>query len=293
MQFKQFLDEVTLIKHPERGIEIRPSGGLGSWTIDRLVKDTANQLNELSKKISNGDFSGAEYIIFKNPAFKAKLSALAAYDKFKTKQGKRPVAQDKEIDLGESEMKYKALAMAKELHTALAELTFIEMLSVMDPKNPAKKEVQELETMINKLTTNVGDFIQKHITSVADASTSDVNELPDEEEEAEDKTKPKSPPKAKEDKMKNVKDKKEEIKESFRTILEESCSTINPAGEKPFRQSMDAPKKKYPAIGTLAWEKLPKWKQEELLVKRGHKKKMLQENKMSTFKEELSKNLKN
>jgi len=239
MQFKHYLTEATLFNHPERGIEIRPDGGMGSWTIDRLVKDTIKQLDELTKKVNNGDFSTAEYILFKNGAFKAKISALVSYDKFKIKQGKRPIAKGKEIDLGESnlgesEMKYQALAMAKELHTALAELTFIEMLSVMDPNNPAKKEVQELETMINKLTTDVGEFIQKYIPDVADAETADVDELPD-EEDAEDKLKPKAQkdtPKhkdkkddsdeSKEDKMKNVKDKKKELKESFRLFLIEA-----------------------------------------------------------------------
>lgn len=229
MQFKNYLNEATLVNHPDRGIEIRPSGGLGSWAIERLVKDVVEQLHQLAQKVKNEDFAGAEHILFKSGTFKAKLSALARYDEFKTKNGKRKIAQGKEIDLGEgiseSEMKYQALSMAKELHSALAALTFIEMLSVMDPKNPAKKEVQELETMINQLTTNVGEFIQKYIPDVADAETGEVDELPDEEsdedEDLKDKIKPKAIPKpkeklksqddsdeSKEDKMNKVKDKK-------------------------------------------------------------------------------------
>jgi hypothetical protein len=56
------------------------------------------------------------------------------------------------------------------------------------------------------------------------------------------------------------------------TVEEGSMTTKHPTGEKPFTPSMDAPKKKYPAIGTLAWEKLPKNKQAELLAARGHTK---------------------
>lgn len=85
-------------------------------------------------------------------------------------------------NLFESKMKYQALTIAKEVHEQLAALTFIEMLSVMDPANPAKKEVQELETRLNELTTEVGTFIQKYIPDVADANTDDIDELPDEEE---------------------------------------------------------------------------------------------------------------
>lgn len=63
-------------------------------------------------------------------------------------------------------MKYQVLAIAKEVHTRLAELSFIEMLSIMSEDNPAKVEVQDLETKLNQLTTEVGFFIQKHIPHV-------------------------------------------------------------------------------------------------------------------------------
>lgn len=82
----------------------------------------------------------------------------------------------KQSTLLESEMKFQALSMAKEIHTALASITFIEMLSVMSGDNPAKKEVQELETALNLLTTEVGEFIQKYIPDVADADAGDTEE---------------------------------------------------------------------------------------------------------------------
>lgn len=66
----------------------------------------------------------------------------------------------------EGDMKYQVLAIAKEVHTRLAELSFIEMLSIMNEDNPAKVEVQDLETKLNQLTTEVGFFIQKHIPNV-------------------------------------------------------------------------------------------------------------------------------
>lgn len=92
--------------------------------------------------------------------------------------------------INENQMKYEALSIAKNLHTSLAELTFIEMLSVMDPSNPAKKEVQELETQLNKLTTDVGTLIQKYIPDVSDVEAGDVSDVP--EEDKEDSKSPKS-----------------------------------------------------------------------------------------------------
>ena len=94
--------------------------------------------------------------------------------------------QENAKDISESEMKYHALSMAKEIHTNLAKITFIEMLSVMDPSNPAKKEIQSLETELNDLTTKVGNFIQKYIPDVADAEAGDTNEYKDDEEIAEE-----------------------------------------------------------------------------------------------------------
>lgn len=126
----------------------------------------------------------------------------------------------------EGEMKFQALGMAKELHNKLAGLTFIDMLAVMSPDNPAKKEVQSLETAINALTGEVGDFIQKYIPDVADADVGDTEEYaePEGEEEPEEEPaeEPKEEPKkdakpATTDKAKNkkIKDNEEEIKESL------------------------------------------------------------------------------
>lgn len=68
-----------------------------------------------------------------------------------------------------TEMKFEALSKAKQIHTELAKITFIEMMSLMNPDNPAKKEVQNLETELNVLTTKVGEFIQKYIPDIQNA----------------------------------------------------------------------------------------------------------------------------
>jgi hypothetical protein len=91
--------------------------------------------------------------------------------------------------LSEGEMKFQALGIAKELHNKLAQLTFIDMLAVMSSDNPAKKEVQELETKVNALTTEVGAFIQKYIPDVADAEIGDLEDEEDEDDEDEEEEK--------------------------------------------------------------------------------------------------------
>lgn len=98
----------------------------------------------------------------------------------------------------QASMKYQALAMAKEVHSNLAELSFVEMMGVMSPDNPAKKEVQELEKQLNELTRQVGDFVIKYMPDVAAAEPGDTDEMPPEDEEGAEPQKPQKPNKDKE-----------------------------------------------------------------------------------------------
>lgn len=123
----------------------------------------------------------------------------------------------------ESEMKFQALGMAKELHNKLAGLTFIDMLAVMSPDNPAKKEVQDLETAINALTSEVGEFIQKYIPDVADADVGDTEEYAKPEEpEEEPKEEPKEEPEEPEEEPKEEpsKEQKKKIKDNEKEVTE-------------------------------------------------------------------------
>lgn len=93
----------------------------------------------------------------------------------------------------QASMKYQALAMAKEVHSNLAELSFVEMMGVMSPDNPAKKEVQELEKQLNELTRQVGDFVIKYMPDVAAAEPGDTDEMPPKDKEDEEGEEPQQP----------------------------------------------------------------------------------------------------
>ena len=138
-------------------------------------------------------------------------------------------------NINEGDMKFQALAMAKELHTQLGALTFIDMLAVMNPDNPAKKEVQELETKINELTTEVGAFIQKYIPDVADADVGDLEDEPPEDDDEEEKPKKvkKAVEKPKADKPMKREDPPEEepVKETTETTEKTSFTNFLNEGE--------------------------------------------------------------
>jgi uncharacterized membrane protein YukC len=93
---------------------------------------------------------------------------------------------EKEPEINENKMKFEALSIAKDIHGNLANITFLDMIAVMNPDNPAKKEVQELEKKLNDLTGEVGEFIQKYIPDVQDAEVGDEREDSEEEPEEEE-----------------------------------------------------------------------------------------------------------
>jgi len=97
------VDEATLVNDPERGIEIRPTGGLGSWTEETLKSSLVKEFLEIANMLKVGNYRGVEYNLYKGGAMQSKVQALARLEDFNTKQGRRPIARGREIDIGESD----------------------------------------------------------------------------------------------------------------------------------------------------------------------------------------------
>lgn len=98
----QPVDEgAVLINDPERGIEIRPAGGMGTWNEQSLVSSLARQFADIVNMLKGGSYSNIEYVLYRGGAMQAKIDALSKLEKFKQRQGRRPIARGREIDLGE------------------------------------------------------------------------------------------------------------------------------------------------------------------------------------------------
>jgi hypothetical protein len=93
--------EATLINDPEQGIEIRPDGGFGTWNESTLVSSLARQLSDLAENIKNKNYRNVEYLLYKGGAIESKVRSLSRLQDFMEKQGRRPIAKNKEIDIGE------------------------------------------------------------------------------------------------------------------------------------------------------------------------------------------------
>ena len=100
MKFRDIIEEATLVNDAERGLQIRPSGGMGSWSEDGLRKSIEKDLADIAFKIKGKGTKMAETIL-NGAAFQSKIKALAQFEEYMSKKGKKPIAQDKEIKIGE------------------------------------------------------------------------------------------------------------------------------------------------------------------------------------------------
>lgn len=96
------VDEATLVNDPDQGELIRPTGGLGTWNEDTLKSSLAKQFAEIIGMLKSGNYRGVEHLLYKAGAMQSKVQALARLEDFRQKQGRRPVARGREIDIGEN-----------------------------------------------------------------------------------------------------------------------------------------------------------------------------------------------
>lgn len=100
------VNEAVLVNDPEKGILIRPSGGMGTWNEEMLVSSLAAQLTDIVQFLKAQDYHNVEYVLYTAGPIKAKIQALARLQEFREKQGKRPIARGREIDIGENRIDY-------------------------------------------------------------------------------------------------------------------------------------------------------------------------------------------
>jgi hypothetical protein len=81
------VDEATLVNDPERGVEIRPTGGLGSYSEDTLKASLVKQLMDIAGMLKSGNYRGVEHVLYKGGAVQSKIQALARLEDFNARQG--------------------------------------------------------------------------------------------------------------------------------------------------------------------------------------------------------------
>jgi len=96
------VEEATLVNDPDAGHLIIPDGGMGTWDEKTLVSNLARKFASMLDMLKSGDYNRLHSVLQKGQVVDAMLSALAEYQRFMAKQGRRPIARGREIDLAQS-----------------------------------------------------------------------------------------------------------------------------------------------------------------------------------------------
>lgn len=98
----QEVQEATLINDPEQGHLIVPDGGMGTWDEQSLLSNLVRKFASMAEMIKEKRYSNLYHSLYKAGVIENMLKALVQYEKFKEKQGNRPLAKGKQVDISES-----------------------------------------------------------------------------------------------------------------------------------------------------------------------------------------------
>ena len=99
---EQEVEEATLINDPEQGHLIVPDGGMGTWDEKSLLSNLIRKFSSMAEMIKEKRYSNLYHSLYEAGAVENMLKALVQYENFKEKQGNRPIAKGREIDISES-----------------------------------------------------------------------------------------------------------------------------------------------------------------------------------------------
>lgn len=95
------IDEAVLINDPDAGVRIQPAGGMGTWDESSLVSNLARKFADMVTMVKTKNYQGLHHVLYKAGVVESMVRALAEYQAFQTKQGRRPVARGKEIEMSD------------------------------------------------------------------------------------------------------------------------------------------------------------------------------------------------
>ena len=91
--------EAVLINDPDAGHQIRPDGGMGTYSEETLKQNLARKFASILEMIKAGEYDRLHGVLAKGEVVDAMVTALAEYQRFMARQGRRPMARGREIDM--------------------------------------------------------------------------------------------------------------------------------------------------------------------------------------------------
>ena len=91
--------EAVLINDPDAGHLIQPDGGMGTYSEDALKQNLARKFASMLEMIKAGEYDRLHSVLAKGQVVDSMVTALAEYQRFMARQGRRPMARGREIDM--------------------------------------------------------------------------------------------------------------------------------------------------------------------------------------------------
>lgn len=95
------VEEAVLINDPDAGHLLVPDGGMGTWNEETLSSNLKRKFQSMQEMLDVKNYTSLEYVLYKGGVVESMVKALAQYSKFMDKQGRRPIAKGREIDLAQ------------------------------------------------------------------------------------------------------------------------------------------------------------------------------------------------
>jgi len=96
---------------------IVPDGGMGTWDEKSLLSNLIRKFSSMAEMIKEKRYSNLYHSLYESGAVENMLKALVQYENFKEKQGNRPIAKGREIDISESDT-IREIGYASQLDTS-------------------------------------------------------------------------------------------------------------------------------------------------------------------------------
>ena len=91
--------EAVLINDPDAGHLIQPDGGMGTYSEDTLKQNLARKFASMLEMIKAGEYDRLHGVLAKGQVVDSMVTALAEYQRFMARQGRKPMARGREIDM--------------------------------------------------------------------------------------------------------------------------------------------------------------------------------------------------
>lgn len=93
--------EATVINDPDTGLQIRPAGGMGTYDEQTLVANLARKFASMVDMVRNKNYAGLHHVLYRAGVVENMVRALAELEAFQQRQGRRPIARGREIDIAD------------------------------------------------------------------------------------------------------------------------------------------------------------------------------------------------